>query len=170
VARFLAEGPPVTRMVCSPLRRTLQTAQPIAARLALAATVEERLRERMNWDGSMPVAQFLAEWDAATADRSFSPTVGDSSHQAGARFAAVLTDLADQAAPGDHVVVVTHGGVTIDGLRTLFGDDAVQAAWPTWRHGIPSAAITRIGVDAPGPRLIAVADAGHLHDLGGGHH
>jgi broad specificity phosphatase PhoE len=64
----------------------------------------------------------------ATQDRSFVPGVGDSSAAAGARFAEVVHELA--ATPGCNAVLVAHGGLTIDGLRTLVGDRDVARALP----------------------------------------
>lgn len=57
--------------------------------------------------------------------------VGESSSAAGARFVAVLHD-AMAGYPGGHVVLVTHGGVTVDGLRSLVGDRALSEACPEW--------------------------------------
>ena len=46
----------------SPLRRAIQTAELIAAASALDIRPDARLRERMNWDGSQSLADFLAAW------------------------------------------------------------------------------------------------------------
>jgi broad specificity phosphatase PhoE len=45
----------------SPLRRASQTADLIAAATGLEVVVDDRLAERMNWDGHQPLAQFLAD-------------------------------------------------------------------------------------------------------------
>jgi broad specificity phosphatase PhoE len=53
----------------SPQRRARQTAEAIAAASGLEVRLDDRLRERMNWDGRSPLSDFLAEWDRCTRDR-----------------------------------------------------------------------------------------------------
>jgi len=45
----------------TPLRRACQTAEHIAAAGGLEVRRDDRLRERMNWDGTQPIEDFLAE-------------------------------------------------------------------------------------------------------------
>ena len=120
----------VTRIVTSPLRRAVETSEPIARLHGLAATTDDRLRERMNWEGAdgQTIEEFLSEWQRASADRSYVPSGGDSSHQAAARFIAALNELAMTTADDGEVVVVAHGGVTVDALRTLLGDEPLLRA------------------------------------------
>jgi broad specificity phosphatase PhoE len=66
----------------SPLRRAWQTAQLIATATGLAVVSDDRLRERMNWDGSQPLGDFLADWARCASDRDYLPRGGDSSRQA----------------------------------------------------------------------------------------
>ena len=94
--------------------------------------LDDRLRERMNWDGRAPLADFLADWDRSTADRDFTSGAGDWSHQAAARLRGFLVERVD--APGP-IAVVSHGGITVDLLRTLLGDAAVPAG--LIRRGLP---------------------------------
>jgi broad specificity phosphatase PhoE len=139
-ARLAGTGP--VALWTSPLRRAQETAAPIAAALGLDVVVEPRLRERMNWDGSQPFDDFLADWQHATADRSFVPRTGDSSLAAAARFLAGLADLA-QLAPDATAIVVAHGGVTTDALRTVLGDAGLHRRSPTLlAEGIPPCALT----------------------------
>ena len=73
----------------------------------------------MNWecDAAQPIDEFLREWRRASADRSYQPHGGDSSHHAASRFVAALDALAESHT--GTAIVVSHGGVTTDGLRTL---------------------------------------------------
>ncbi|WP_405467681.1 histidine phosphatase family protein [Streptomyces canus] len=123
----------------SPLRRARETAWPIASRAGLRVREDARLRERMNWDGSQPMEDFLADWAASVKDRDFVPACGDSSRDAAERFRTCLVDLTKEAGP---VALVTHGGVTVDLLRTLIGDDAVPVE--LMQYGVPSCAITTL--------------------------
>jgi broad specificity phosphatase PhoE len=63
----------VRALVSSPLRRSRETAQIIASRTGLPVEEDARLRERMNWDGSQRIEEFLADWAASVKDRDSSP-------------------------------------------------------------------------------------------------
>jgi len=146
-ADWLCSTRSVTRVVTSPLRRAVQTSEPIARLLGLEVTTDDRLRERMNWEGGdeQTVEEFMTEWRRASADRSFVPLNGDSSRQAAVRFIAALDELAMNTADDDEVVVVAHGGVTVDALRTLLGDDLLIAQRPSLiDDGVPCCAITTL--------------------------
>jgi broad specificity phosphatase PhoE len=143
----------ITAVFSSPLRRARETASAIA--LAVGAPVREdgRLLERMNWDGDQPFQDFLADWAACDRDRHFVPRSGDSSWQAGQRFRSFLEDAA--AEPG-MIAVCTHGGVTVDLLRTLVGDRALPPR--LLADGIPPCAITTL----EGLTVLGIASVGHL--------
>jgi broad specificity phosphatase PhoE len=72
-------------------------------------------------------------------DRDRVPAGEESSRQSGRRLADFLAGL--PAAPGP-VAVVTHGGITVDLLRNLLGEDAVPPQVLT--AGIPPCAITAV--------------------------
>jgi hypothetical protein len=60
-------------------------------------------------------------------------------------------------------LLVSHGGVTVDLLRSLFGDDAVRAAAPgTIERNIPSCGIIRLARRGGPWELLTVADVLHL--------
>lgn len=142
----------------SPLRRARETAQFIASACGLQVQEDARLRERMNWSDDEPLADFLADWAATVRDRDYVPRSGDSSRQAGDRFLACLTDLAGEPGP---VAVVTHGGVTVDLLRTLAGDEALTDS--LLHDGIPSCAITTLD----GLSVVSIASQAHFTGVGG---
>ena len=56
-----------------PVRRARQTADCIAVVTGLAAQPDARLRERPNWDGSLPCAAFLPLWAHTAQDRDLVP-------------------------------------------------------------------------------------------------
>jgi broad specificity phosphatase PhoE len=97
---------------------------------------DDRLRERLNWDGGMPFDAFLALWARSARDRDLVPEGGQSSRKAAARLQAFLAGLPGPAA------AVTHGGITIELLRDLAGDDALRPG--VLESGIPPCAITAI--------------------------
>lgn len=131
----------------SPQRRALETAFHLATAVGFPDTAiqqDDRIRERMDWPGEpdQTRADFAREWARSTADREFQPAFGDSSRAAGDRFAAFLTGLRDRL-PDGRVIVVAHGGVTIDLLRTWFGDNRVEDLAPgAIEHGIPACGMT----------------------------
>jgi len=132
-------GRRVQTLCTSPLRRARETADCIAAVTGLTAQPDARLRERLNWDGSMPLEAFLALWARTRQDRDFAPGAEESSRQAGARLQAFLAGLPGTPGP---VVAVTHGGITTDLLRNLLGDDALSPR--LLDAGIPPCAVTAI--------------------------
>lgn len=138
------------RLWSSPLLRARQTIAPLAERLGAEVRLDARLRERANWHGSRPIGEFLADWARCTADRDHVPAEGESSRAAGERFLGFLREAEGV------VVAAAHGGVTVDLLRTLAGDEAVPAL--LLEEGMPPGAITTI-VDL---RPVRVAYTGHL--------
>jgi broad specificity phosphatase PhoE len=140
----------------SPLRRARETADLIAAATGLPAQLDIRLGERMNWDGTCSLEDFLAEWAHATRDRDFVPHGGESSRQAGERLYAFVA-----APPGTLVPVgaVTHGGVTTDLLRNLRADHELPAG--LLEAGIPPCAVTTI----EGLNVVSIGATGHLAAL-----
>jgi len=95
------------------------------------------LRERLNWEGRQSFDEFLALWARTTDDRDFVPVGGESSRHAGERLVEFLAELTGTPGP---VAVVTHGGITIDLLRTLLGDDLLPPH--LLAEGIPPCALT----------------------------
>ncbi len=121
----------------------------------------------MNWDNdaSIDFDEFLAEWQRATDDRSYQPAVGDSSINASARFIDALVDLEHDDAGA--VVVVSHGGVTVDALRAIAGDASViEANADLFADGVPSCAITRLRVSGGAVTVIEYPSTGHLERTG----
>jgi broad specificity phosphatase PhoE len=145
----------LTAVYSSPLRRARRTAQPIAAAAGLSVRVDDRLRERVNWESGEPLDRFLANWDRSTRDRDFVLSNGESSRSAGERLREFMVGLARGSGS---VVAVSHGGVTVDVLRTLAGDEALPPC--VLDEGIPARAITTLqDLD-----VIAIASTGHLLD------
>jgi len=137
----------------SPLRRARETAEPVGAATGLAIQLDSRLRERLNWDGTQAFDAFLAEWDRSTKDRDLVLGNGESSRSAGERLRLFLVNLVGGDGP---VAVVSHGGVTVDLLRNLLGDDGLPAGLMT--DGIPPCAITTLD----DLHVTGLAATGHL--------
>lgn len=133
----------------SPLRRAVETATPIAHMAGRALGTDTRLRERMNWDDPavQSLEEFLLEWHLTSEDRAYEPPWGDSSRAAAERFLHALGDIVKTGQSGT-TAVVSHGGVTIDVLRTVLGDDRLLRDAPDLiAGGVPSCAITTLAFD-----------------------
>jgi broad specificity phosphatase PhoE len=168
-ARMLAQNG-IDAIHASPAKRTRRTAEIIAAECgALTVKVDERLRERMNWTAEQPLPTFLEEWAQTTADCDYQPSIGDSSRTAGQRLLAYLEEFRDSPIS---VAAATHGGVTIDLLRTLLGDSAVPPALlharprgPRRARGAPHPRQRRHPQNPQDPPLAGPPPRFHLHLL-----
>lgn len=164
-AQFLAERFPVGGVWCSPLRRAVETARPIAAASDARLVTDARLRERMNWedDAVQSLPEFLADWQRASTDRTYVPRLGDSSLDAAARFLEALEDIRARGGGDTVLVVVAHGGVTVDALRTLVGDGRIEQEHPALiGDGVPCGAITTLVAVQDGWEVAGVASTAHL--------
>ncbi len=142
--RWISERFSVEGLWTSPLRRAAETASEVARWTGSAVRTDERLRERTNWTGpgNQPLEDFLAEWRRCWIDSSYVPTGGDSSSMAAERFLAALDDL---RGTGTVTVAVAHGGVTVDALRALLGDEVLLATHPGLIiDGVPAGSITQL--------------------------
>jgi broad specificity phosphatase PhoE len=137
----------------SPMRRARETAECIAAVTGLAVQADARLRERLNWDGSMPWEAFADLWARTAEDRDLVPGGGQSAREAAARLQEFLAGLRGLPGPA---AAVTHGGVTAELLRTLLGDDALPLG--VVAAGIPPCAITTLDDLNP----VMIASVSHL--------
>jgi len=124
---------PITEIISSPFKRTVETATKIGEVLKLEHSLHDALVERMNWnDDSITKAQFFQEWSKSTADRNYSPKLGDSSAKTGQRMHDLISQKEHQ---NQHVVFVTHGGAIVDYLRTLFGDEKLEILKKKYAEG-----------------------------------
>lgn len=148
----------------SPSRRALETAAPIARLAGRVVVTDTRLRERMNWDdpAAQSFAEFLREWRLTSQDRAYEPRWGDSSRAAADRFLHALGDIVGTVESGT-AAVVAHGGVTVDALRTLVGDEKLLSDAPDLiESGVPSCAITTLALDGGTWRVERLPSVLHL--------
>ena len=146
--KFLSQFP-ISKIVSSPFKRTVETAQNIASELQLEHTLHDDLVERMNWnDPTVTRQQFLQEWIKATNNREYIPKYGDSSLATGQRIENVISQIADE---NQQIVLVTHGGAILDYLRNLFGDEKLAVLRTTYEEGVDyqmmNCAINKVVID-----------------------
>jgi probable phosphoglycerate mutase len=118
-----------TAVVSSDLSRARQTAAILAGSLGLPVDLDPDLREIDvgDWEG-LTRAEIEASWPGALADwsagRSDAPLGGESRFHLVARARAALARAAAAAAPGERVLVVSHGAL-IRHLDRLLGVEPV---------------------------------------------
>jgi broad specificity phosphatase PhoE len=119
----------------SDLRRSLQTALPIAGRLGVVVTVDPDLRERClgRFEGQQSDEAWAAA-DAAWGDPRWRPPGGESIHDVCARISRFLRRLRARA-DGAPVVVVTHGDTAGIALGLLRGFPADALPWTALANG-----------------------------------
>jgi broad specificity phosphatase PhoE len=163
-AAWLQDQENLVAVWSSPFRRAVETAGPIVRAAGCGLVTDVRLRERMNWDDPnvQSIDEFLLDWRRASADRSYVPRSGDSSQDAANRFMAALGDLVGTYEEGT-AVVVAHGGVTVDALRTLLGDERLLRDAPDLiDDGVPCCAITTLRFEGGRWMVDSLSSTAHL--------
>lgn len=114
--RFLGMSEPVSRLICSDLLRTRQTAAAIAESLGLEPEPTDQLRELEigRWTGMTREAiaevepKLLTDFDSGNPN--IRPGGGETRNEIRSRVRDVVEQLA-LAHPGEHLVLVVHAGV-----------------------------------------------------------
>ena len=157
VARF-----PISRVVSSPQRRAIQTAEPVAAARRLTVEVDDRFAE---YDRDLPVyipveqikAERPEEW-ARLAQGHLPSAVDEDAFRA--RVRAAVDDLVTAAEPEDTVAVFSHGGVINVLLHEILGT-ARLLSFP-----VDYASVTRLLFSRSGEATVAGVNAvEHVWDL-----
>jgi broad specificity phosphatase PhoE len=157
LARF-----PILRVVSSPQRRAIQTAEPVAAARRLTVEVDDRFAE---YDRDLPVyipveqikAERPEEW-ARLAQGHLPSAVDEEAFRA--RVRAAVDDLVTAAEPEDTVAVFSHGGVINVLLHEILGT-ARLLSFP-----VDYASVTRLLFSRSGEATVAGVNAvEHVWDL-----
>jgi broad specificity phosphatase PhoE len=157
LARF-----PISRVVSSPQRRAIQTAEPVAAARGLTVEVDDRFAE---YDRDLPLyvpieqirAEMPEEW-ARLAQGHLPSAVDEDAFQA--RVRAAVDDLVAAANPEHTVAVFSHGGVINVLLHEILGT-ARLLSFP-----VDYASVTRLLFSRSGEATVAsVNSTEHVWDL-----
>lgn len=157
LARF-----PISRVVSSPQRRAIQTAEPVAAARDLAVAVDERFAE---YDRDLPVyipieqirAENPREW-ARMAQGHLPGSVDEAGFRR--RVGAAVDDVVAAADPEDTVAVFSHGGVINVVLHEILGTKRLLS------FPIDYASVTRLLFSRSGQATVAsVNGTEHVWDL-----
>jgi broad specificity phosphatase PhoE len=157
LARF-----PITRLVSSPQRRSMQTAQPVADALGVSIDIDERLAEYdRDMEHYIPIEQIAAEFpeELARLASGHLPTSVDEA----AFLARINEGIRDLAVAGDHddtVAVFTHGGVINGLLHTVLGTEKLLCV------NVDYAGVTRLLSSREGNLYVAAVNGTeHVWDL-----
>ena len=155
---------PISRIISSDLRRTLDTVEPAAEALSLPVEQDARLREIANgeWSGLLPdeIASGWPEmWIAYRSGADVLRPGGESWQQVRERVLSLVEEL-----PNDDSLVLfsSHGGPSLCLAQWALG---IETGRNIFRG--PLAAVDNTGIvaiDLRGPRLLAFNDLGHLGD------
>jgi probable phosphoglycerate mutase len=157
LARF-----PVARVVSSPQRRAIQTAEPVAAARGLAVEVDDRFAEYdRDLPAYIPVEQIRAEnpqeWERLIQGRLPSAVDEDAFR---ARVLAAVDDLVATGDPEDTVAVFSHGGVINLLLHEILGTARLLSFL------VDYASVTRLLYSRSGQATVAgVNGVEHVWDL-----
>jgi probable phosphoglycerate mutase len=157
LARF-----PITRLVSSPQRRAVQTAEPVAAARGLTIDTDERLAE---YDRDLahyiPIEQIAAEYPeelARLAGGHLPSTVDEEAFLA--RINEGIRDIADAGDHEDTVAVFSHGGVINGLLHGILQTEKVLCV------NVDYAGITRLLSSRNGDLYVAAVNGTeHVWDL-----
>jgi broad specificity phosphatase PhoE len=157
LARF-----PITRVVSSPQRRAIQTAEPVAAARELAVEIDERFAE---YDRDLPAyipveqirEEFPQEWERMAQGHLPSAVDEDAFR---ARVRGAVDDLVASADADDTIAAFSHGGVINVVLHEILGT-ARLLSFP-----IDYASVTRLLFSRSGQATVATVNSTeHVWDL-----
>ncbi len=157
LARF-----PISRVMSSPQRRAIQTAEPVAAAHELPVEIDDRFAEYdRDLPHYIPIEQIRdenpQEW-ARMAEGRLPSTVDEDAFRT--RVRAAVDDLVATADPEDTVAVFSHGGVINILLHEILGT-ARLLSFP-----VDYASLTRLLYSRSGQATVATVNAvEHVWDL-----
>jgi broad specificity phosphatase PhoE len=153
---------PISRLVSSPQRRSIQTAQPVSDALGVAIEIDERLAEYdRDLEHYIPIEQIAAEYPqelARLASGHLPSSVDEDAFLA--RINDGIRDIADTGDHEDTVAVFSHGGVINGLLHSILRTEKILCV------NVDYAGITRLLSSRKGELYVAsVNGTEHVWDL-----
>ena len=154
---------PWSAIVCSPLRRAIATAKPIAEATAIAPIIRDGLAEIRfgDWEGRSAEAvrsEDRGAYDRGVAEPAWNPpTGGETAVQVADRAMTVVTEI--QQTYTGNVLVVSHKATIRILLCSLLGIDLGRYRD---RLDVPVASVSVVTFGRYGPMLLRSSDRNHL--------
>ncbi len=151
---------------CSPLRRTVATAQPLSDAVKLKLNLRKELKEIAygRWEGMTPEEvnrAFHDEYVRWQADPGWnSPTRGERGVDVARRSSVILEEI-EQSHPSGNVLVVSHKATIRIMLCSLLGIDVGRYRD---RISMPVVSISVVEMTEQGPLLKVLGDRSHLRE------
>lgn len=153
---------PITRLVSSPQRRAIQTAEPLAAQLGRSVDIDERFAEYdRDLAGYLPVEHLRTErpQDWARMAQGHLPADVDEAAFC-ARVSDAVADVVTGSGPDDTVAVFSHGGVINVILHRVLGTQRLLS------FPIDYVSVTRLLYSRSGQAAVASTNGTeHVWDL-----
>ncbi len=149
---------------CSPMKRTVATAQPLCKTVGLTPHLRDGLKEIAygRWEGRTPEdvnREFHDQYVRWTADPGWNaPTAGEKGVDIARRSSMVLDEI-ERAHPSGNVLIVSHKATVRIMLCSLLGIDVGRYRY---RLGMPVAALSIVEMMEQGPLLRVMGDRTHL--------
>ncbi len=159
---------PIETVWSSPLRRAMETAEPIARRLGLPVQIDPRLKEInagvfQDKRGADLVVLYPGAYERwLSGDADFRIPGGESRRELAERARAAVDSI--RATGREQVAIIAHGGVIVSAVKSLLG---VPLSEPPL--AVANGSITTIVWPDNGPvRVLALDQVGHLAAVGQG--
>jgi 2,3-bisphosphoglycerate-dependent phosphoglycerate mutase len=165
LADWLASEPvPIDAIWASPLRRAVETAEPVATQIGVTIQIEQHLAE---WDRHateyIPIEELRAakdeRWEALVTGQAMADHVDPDTFRAD--VVACVEDIV-RANAGRRVAVICHGGVINAYLSSVLGLDVGNFFLPNYTS-ISRVAAARTGVRS----IVSINESSHLRGLPG---
>ncbi len=158
-------GPPIDALYSSPLRRAMETTEPLAARIGLPIATDPRLMEiaagvfenRLRTELPDEFPEEYRRW--LSGDPDFAIPGGESRRDLMLRGGDFLQAI--RRAGHRHAVVVTHGGLLSAALKVLLDI-------PAHRHpfSLQNGSISRVAWNDGIVKVLSLNETHHLHAVG----
>jgi len=156
----------INKIYSSPLKRTKETSEIISKYLKMDFVIDDLLKERFNWGDikNQTHSEFVEMWKKSSLARNWQPPEGFSSNEAGERLNKFIENIDENNI--DKVIVVSHGGIIADFLRSTFEDKILNEVLPDfsdyYEFLIPFSSITILEKKKTDYKLISIANTNHL--------
>lgn len=151
----------------STYRRTRETSLYINKSLNCEIIFDKRLRERMNWGEikNQTFEEFIKEWEYSNNNRDYKPTVGLSSLESSKNAIGLIVEI-NKKYKDKNILLITHGGVIGDILRSLFTVNELNKHKPNFVNELDKTikvcSITKFSLNGITFELLELALTKHL--------